>query len=297
MGRVLISLVIMCLMLSGCENEKGSLETQESGISKDELTDVYPSADEYDDYPSADEYDEIVLEDERYCLCKKVDIDFDSNKEKYGIYDKQEKSWAMEYRELSLDDMSYFDFCSHGEGVFSYKYSSYYGTVVFLSAEKGGTFSSKNIYNREGMYFDDGMAFILCSKKTKIEDGRITPDSELFLMDTSGNLKNVLIPGFDTDTWLYWSPFLLSKDSAKYSYARAFFTKDDQHYVYIYFYDTNESLIIDDQRYTTKLNYSDAYVNVLGDSIYIGNMRGNDGKKYFAIFDREGNVTQEPSLM
>ena len=57
-------------------------------------------------YPPEGECDEIILQDERYYLCKKIEMGFDINAE-------------------------YYDFNSHGNDVFSYKYSSYFGEVHF----------------------------------------------------------------------------------------------------------------------------------------------------------------------
>ena len=307
--RILILTLVMCLSFCACtstSNQNTNVlhgiggaenDTQSSNTSNNSST-------LNSGYPSADEYDEIILEDSRYYLCKKDESGFNSDAEYYGIYDSEKRQWAMEYTELSSYDMSYFDFCSHGNGVFSYTYSLHYGTVVFLSAELGDTFkTTEKVYHREKIYFDDGKALVLLSKDSKYVNGIRTPDNELFWIDTYGKITNVSIADFDANVLLYWNELVLPSAngySCREIYVRSFFTfinNEKTYYIFIYFYDTNSCIIIDEQDYASKLESTNVNAVVVDDLIRITNLKGDDGKDYYAEFDREGNLVKEATLM
>ena len=272
---------------------------------------VYYGA-ETEDYklPPEGEYDEIVLEDDRYYLCKKTESGFDQNMECYGIYDGATGQWALEYRELPLDDISFYDFNAHGDGVFSYIYSSYYGKICFLSAELGDLFKTDKVNGREKVSFQDGKALIVLSQDrryVKINgESMLSPDRRLCWLNTQGQMEDVVLPEFGTDGMLYWSDSYIVGPSETAIYARKFDnynTGECKSYIYFYFYDDDTYTIIEDQNYSTRvpeyLGDEDDCSNVelYGDVIYIDNLQGEDGEKYYAEFDRKGNVVTKATLM
>ena len=115
---------------------KGSTD---SGTSKKEL--------------SQNEYDEIIAQDERYYFCKKTESGFDVNQTLYGIFDSETGEWDIEYIPLNTGDYGMCDVYSHGEGVFSYKYTTYDSHVLFISADAGGFLGKCEVINREETRF------------------------------------------------------------------------------------------------------------------------------------------------
>ena len=187
--------------------------------------------------PPKEEYTEILLSDGRYFLCKKVQSGFSENSEQYGIYDGKKKVWSLKYAEYEADGS--LEFYSHGDGVFSYRKSWYYGTVVFLSAQKGGTFKTKkHVYNQDSIYFDEGKALVLMARDNGFENGLLTPDNQLWRMDVYGNMEKVTVPGIDPSTNLYWCDFLPSRNSSHELYVQQFHAysgKESKYYIYVYF--------------------------------------------------------------
>lgn len=235
----MLVIVMCCVSLGACSNEMGfqqefsvSADVSSSVVQESISNSVSSNTNSPPAYlnslPPESEYDELVLRDEQYCLCKKVDSGFDSNSEYYGVYDTVNQKWSIDYMELYTDDMSYFDFLSHGSGVFSYTYSSYYGTVVFLSAELGDTFKiSEYVFNRDGIYFDEGQALVLLEKDNEYENHRWTPDSELLWIDVYGDAEPVSIAGFSSEE-IYWiDRFLPSSKSAHEVCVRCFYAYDE----------------------------------------------------------------------
>lgn len=295
-------LLAMLVSLCACAAEK-----PQNNIAPDAQDTLSTTENSYA-YPPEGEYTEIVLQDERYFLCKKDVSGFSENGEYYGIYDSHTGTWPLAYAEYDTDDMNYLKFYSHGNGVFSYKYSSYYGSMMFLSAELGGTFKTDKIYNYENVKFIDGKALAtFYIGRQGYVDGRIASDTELAWVDTMGDISTVSIPGFADDDMFYWSEsYLTGWEDSDQIFAQSFYnynTGERLHYVYVYFYEDGSTTIISDQYYTTRLcEYigdvsGSSDVTVEGNLIRITNLEGDDGKRYYAEFDRAGNVVTEATPM
>lgn len=259
-------------------------------------------------YPPEGEYTEIVQRDDRYLLCKKVASGFTESGEYYGIYDSVTGTWPLAYDEYDTYDMNYLEFYSHGNGVFSYKYSSYYGSMMFLSAELGGSFKTDKVYNYQNVRFVDGKALMtFYIGRQGYVDGRIASDTKLAWVNTKGQITDVSVPGFSEGDMFYWSESFLTgwKDTDRI-FGQSFYnynTGERLHYVYIYFYEDGTTTIIDDQKYTTRLREyigdspGNSDITIEGDLIRITNLEGDDGELYYAEFDRAGNVVTEATLM
>ena len=284
----------MGLVLSGCKDDKAN-ETigNNNGVMLDKVESESLSR------PPEGEYSEILFEDGRYFLCKKVQSGFSENSEQYGIYDGKDKVWSLDYKEYKAE-LPTITFDSHGEGMFSYQYSLYYGTRVFLSAELGGSFNVKKSIEQSSIHFDDGKALVLVGKDSKFVDGRLTPNEELVWIDKFGNIEEVSVQGFDASINLYWNVFLPSGNACQDIYVREFFTyinEQETHYIYVYFCDTNESIVINNQEYASRMNNSGVSASLHKDLLRLTSLPGDDGEKYYAEFDREGNLVTEATPM
>lgn len=320
MKRVLCIVMLLTMLMSfyscALENddivrgeEQSAMPTVTANEIEDEVLEpVVRETENPYEFPPEDDYTEIILRDERYCLCKKIESGFTENGEYYGIYDSLTGSWPLEYAEYDTYDMNYLEFYSHGNGVFSYKYSSYYGSMMFLSADLGGSFKTDKVYNYQNVKFIDGkalMTFYIGSQG--YVDGRIASDTELAWVDTMGRISTVSVPGFSDDDMFYWSEsYLTGWNASDQIFGQSFYnynTGERLHYVYVYFYEDGTTTIIKDQDYTTRLREyigdvsGSSDITLEGDLIRITNLEGDDGELYYAEFDRDGNVVTEATPM
>ena len=303
----LIIALVVCLLLCSCGRGNASIGPADTPNSVDPsyntpTESVTIATEELVSGPPESDYTEIVLQDDQYYLCKKIQSGFTDNSEYYGIYDAQNNTWALQYAGYETYDIPSMIFNSHGNGMFSYKYSSYYGTMMFLSAELESSFQTEKIYNYESVKFIDGRAIALIHEEPSqtYVDGMIAPTSRLVWIDTYGNISSVSIPGFDSDDLLYWSESVLTGYSDQDEiYANSFYnynTGERLHYVFIYHYEDGSCTLISDQDYIGD-SPSSSNITVEGDIIRIDQLEGDDGELYYAEFDRDGNVVTPATLM
>ncbi len=295
-------LVIMCLSMCACNetsphNMTIRFETPAANPNAGNNTSKHT--------PPEDEYDEIILKDDRYILCMRDDTGFTSNTKSYGIYDTQLGKWAMDFTPLIdiYETEDSFNFKSHGNGVFSYYSRRYESYDYFLSAELNGIFRVKDLAeDRTSVYFDDSDAFILVDMDRGYVDGKyLAPDEDLYLLSTDGSLEKVVVPGFAPDALLYWYRYFLITNSSQ-MYLRCFYTYDYDtrtrtYYIYVYLHEAQKALVIEHNEYASRMNASDVYAYLNDGIIRICNMRGDDGKKYYAEFDIEGNLVTTATPM
>lgn len=316
---LLIFLVLLMLSSCGTRTDPPDVTTHTPSIkvteakSEDLLTtpEIAPSTtQETTAYgPPINEYTDIVLHDDRYYLCRLVQSGFSENGEYYGIYDALNCRWALDYAQYDTHDIDMITFQYHGSGVFSYQYSWYYGTKMFLSADLGYSFETEKIYNYKTLRFIDGKAIALIHdepSQTYI-NGMIAPDSKLVWIDTYGAISDVVIPGFDPDDLIYWSESVLTGDSDQNRiYANSFCnynTGSRLYYVLVYHYKDGTVTLISDQEYTTRLQEyigdspSNSNITIKGDLIRIDQLEGDDGNLYYAEFDFDGNLVTPASPM
>ena len=259
--------------------------------------------------PPEDEYTEIILHDDRYFLCKKVQSGFSENGEYYGIYDAINCIWALEYSQYDTHDLNTLNFINHGCGVFSYKYSSYYGTRMFLSADMGYVFKTDTIYNPETVKFYDGRAIALLHDEPSqtYVNGMIAPDIRLVWLDTYGTVSDVAIPGFNSDDLIYWYESVLTGESDQDKiYANCFYnynTGSCLYYIFVYHFEDGSTTLIGDQEYVTRLQKylgdspSNSNITIRNGIIRIDQLEGDDGKLYYAEFSKDGNLVTPATPM
>ena len=312
--KCIITALLLTFLFSACGNRIDTSGTSASHSDSPPKQEVPASSEatviETTSYgPPAGEYTEIVLHDDRYYLCRKVESGFSENGEYYGIYDAVNYKWALEYAQYNTHDIDTLNFINHGCGVFSYKYSSYYGTRMFLSSELGDCFETEMIYNPGTVKFIDGRAIALLHDEPSntYVNGMIVPDIRLVWIDTYGSIYDVEIPDFVSNDMLYWSESVLTGDFHQNQiYANSFYnynTGSRLYYVFIYHYEDGSTTLISDQEYTTRLteyigdSSSNSNITINGNIIRIDNLEGDDGNLYYAEFDREGNLVTSATLM
>lgn len=258
-------------------------------------------------YPPADDYDELLINDERYFLCKKYVSGFDEDSVYYGIYDGETGEWTFEFTDLDAGDRDSSQFYNHGDGVFCFTYLSEMGNtkICFLSSDLGNYFTCNADTEQEEINFVNGKAFLLLHQDTAIENGRGTPNNKLYFLTTYGEIEEISIQGFEEDPNYYWNSVGLSDNDDTQIYARSFenYASGDRiTYIYVYFYETNEYLIIDYPNYTEKLvtnfgtNPDNSSVHLNNDVLRIDGLKGVDGNRYYAEFDKAGNLVTKATL-
>lgn len=246
--------------------------------------------------PPEEEYDGIVESDDRYFLCKKHESGFEEDTTLYGLYDGETGKWATDFMDLGEQVNSFYN---NGEGVFSYlgKY--------FMSADYGGVFKLDTTYHTscEEIFFNGGKAFVFIDSDD--QGARDIPDVYMYRVSTVGELEGVEVPGCDKDECFWVSANVVDPDD-EIIYARVFrrYTDDDDRYcIYVYMYETGESLVIDVDKYYDNMNLSmgvvdyNTCVSYDGEYIRVENLDGADGESYYVEYDLEGNLITEPTLM
>lgn len=321
MKRIWASILVVIMLVSLCScgsNDGQQLGMQHSVVETQtptdgEATEEYwsetaaptelPVETEPSGYLPEDEYDEIIARDERYLLCKKIESGFDVNAVCYGIYDSQEQSWALDYKEY--EDISDEDIVAHGDGMFSYDYLGNTGSMraYFLSANLGGGFKTDNPAQRETVTFKDGKALVLISQDTYYVGGAISPHTKLCWLTVYGEYEDVSIPGFAEDDMLYWKEVNWAKDNKDALWAMGVESyQTDIEYLCVYIYEDRSFVIIDDETYTTRLTYGGGYTEqssivLNGELIRINNLEGDNGEQYYAEFDKAGNLVTAATPM
>lgn len=291
---------------SGKDSEEVSSTLPEEYYDEYEDGDAEEYGDAIDIEPPSDEYDEILGFDERYYLCKKTESGFDTNSTKVSIFDCEIQDWTMDFIELGSGDLSSTEFFSLGDGVFGYEYFGDSGNMIsgFVSADLGDYFTMNLDVNAKSIQFVDGYAFVLVpNDEDGYIDGRIIPDSVLCRLSTTGKVEEYKLKGYKKND-IYWSSSTIVEAWDSSIYAKSFNDAvSDQTLVFVYFYEENEYIIIDDQRYTTSLSLyygeddDNSKVSMFDDIIRIDKLQGEDGELYYIDFDREGNVVGEATRM
>lgn len=314
-------------MLTACEKEEAADKFETHVLESYEETVVYKESAvnsemsgeisvqetfpvEINKEPPISEYDEIILNDERYYLCKKVISGFDQNAVCYGIYDAQLEGWAYDFLELPVGDNDHPDFYYHQEGVFSYSYINSSGNTnnCFLSADYGDYFTCDLETNPQQVRFLNGQAFALLYEKSKNEGGQLTPGNKLYMMSKYGELQEIQIEGFEADQRYYWDEACIYNMHSDEIYARSFrnyISGEKRIYIMVYFYEDGSCLILDDQKYNERLilliggksHEENTNVSLYGDLIRIENLEGDDGNNYYVEYDRSGNLVTDATLM
>ena len=318
---LILPLLLLSVVLIACNGQPSATDpaplVSDTSINHSTPSDTYESVETSEATiqetaplgPPKDEYTEIILHDDRYFLCKKVQSGFSENGVYYGIYDTLNSVWALEYAQYDTHDIDSIEFNYHGNGVFSYKYSWYYGTMVFLSADLGYSFETEKVYNIETVRFIDGRAIALLHdepSQTYI-NGMIAPDIRLVWIDTYGSISDVNVPGFVSDDLLYWYESVLTGESdLEKIYANCFYnynTGKKQYYIFIYNFEDGTTTLIRDQEYSSRLQIyvgdssSNSDITIHGDIIRIDKLEGDDGELYYAEFDKDGNLVTPATLM
>lgn len=294
---ILLSIaVIMMLMMNGCgEGIKGKQKI--SGIPENE-TNMQE--------PPVEDYDEIILCDERYYLCKKAESGFDVNTTYFGIYDNELGKWTLEFCELPVN-VENPEFYNHGNGVFSFSFIKGGGSeVCFLSSDLGGYFIH-DVINEYAIHYVNGKAFVLLYEESKNQGGKLTPNNRLYLMSTLGELEEVSIAGFEADEAFYWDEASICEVRDTTLYAKSFgnyISGKRKTYIFVYFYGEGKYTIIDNEEYNNRLRLcvgsdfsTNSIVSLQEDLIQINRLQGDDGKEYYAEFDKEGNLVTKATLM
>lgn len=278
--------------------------------------------------PPSDEFDSVILEDGsgRYYLCKKVEAGFNANVTMYGIYDSKLAEWTCPFAELpeiplgrrasqaGIDESDFFDL---GEGVFCFWTSSYFGSWLYcLSFDAGGYFSHE-IYSPDVFYdfndsiseFANGEAFLLAPQDSYHTDGYPRYSSSrnnLCLLSTAGELRDVFVEEIEDQDFIEWRGRALSAKGDRQIYATLFYDikaeDDSDGYLFVYFRDSGNHVLIDDQMYVDRVHYDNSedkrtLVTLDGDLIRVENLQGDDEQMYYAEFDLEGNLVTEATLM
>ncbi len=258
-------------------------------------------------YPNEEDYDEIILSDERYFFCKKNVSGFEGNEDYYGVYDNELKEWIVDFIALpqptdagalvSIEPNN--QVYNFGEGMFGYTLS-YDGNMCtcFLSPDMGGKTFILNLDNEpvSTTRFVNGSAFVLEYVKFKgYDEGHIPPDSRLCKLYKDGTLEEVSIPSFSNDKvgeYCYWfSCFVHPKDDTKVF--AAIFSVEDNYYLYVYLFDDDKAVIIDDNAVIKRIKRNSIYeyqsddtiISVDGDKIVLEQLLGDDGNFYRREYD------------
>lgn len=255
-------------------------------------------------FPPEDDYDEIVSCDDRYYLCRKQESGFEKDVTLHGIYDVEKGEWVVDFIDLGK---IHSDFWCNGDGVFSTYRSTSSGTqTYFISADYGDVFEIDFPtigYTQEEVFYNEGKAFVLVDSNNRGD--RKKPDSYMYRMSTLGELEEVDVPGYERNQCFWVSANVVSKHDETI-YARVFrgIKENEKSYcLYVYFYESDESIVIDIDEYydnmTLCIGVTDvnSMVSFNGRNIRIEKLDGADGKEYYIEFDKSGQLVTEPTLM
>lgn len=201
----------------------------------------------------------------RYFLCHQNQSGFDSTVDYYGIYDYGTKTWPIEMQEMSFLTSRASQYLEYiGDGVFLYNY--YSGKKYYLSAPLGDYFSIDFDTYSYSKYFQGGYSL------GELENGKLGVLSVYGKVIQTGISGGRLVYQCDKG-------FVIKRSD----------WDGNTEEVILYYYDTNQAISIN-ETYATRMT-DDTFYKMTDTNLYVQNLLGMDGQNYYAVFDKDGNVT------
>lgn len=223
-----------------------------------------------------DEYNmEVVAEGDQYVLYHKIESGFSDETHYYAIYNKETDNWDLPEEELPAPDEKNKEYSYLGDGVFAYCTRNVSSQYLFLSAEGETVFEFEPVVNfhRDGIRFIGGYAPIM---------GDLNGGYEVYIADVYGR---IVYTGINTY-------YIVGQDENGIASVSSAQGKP----ISVFLYDS-ESLVEIDSEYGDRFVKDQSAVNIEEDKIVLTNLKGVDGKDYYAIFDLYGELAEGPELM
>ncbi|WP_373212783.1 hypothetical protein [Ruminococcus sp. 5_1_39BFAA] len=259
-----------------------------------------------------------VYEGSGYLVLEKQISGFDINEIQYAIYNMESQSISMDFISLpggltespnfsspNKVDYNLIDLTYNGDGIFSYSFyndMSYSNATntIFLSADIGTYFELDTQISPNKIYFHNKKALILLDDyKEGYVDGCIPPDNKLCWVTTTGEISDYIVPGYDNQSvegFVYFDEINTYHEEKCEAYP--FYDIQKNKYLIVHCYKDDECFIIGEQAITTRMDY-DSHFDIVGSDgletyIVIAGIVGDDGNRYFSIFDEDGNTVIAP---
>lgn len=302
----LLMFILLMSLLTGCEgNADVSDDSNEQQMGVDgQGDDEYEINDDYEEdvyevdvsYPDSSAYDEILIEEDGYYLCTKIQAGFSDGGTLLGIYDGNQGKWTVDFVDVPGGSENKNNIRYKGSGVFMFLDDASSKTV-FISSDKGSYFSI-NLYLEElRTTVGEGDRFrgkyLPFYSGTNMKD--YGPSNEIYVLDTMGNLTCTGMK----DMKEFRSSFFYSTGgffgTNENGFAVGVDNDENPTFYLLYSFDSKKVIKLNEE-YSSKVTW-DSEFWFEPTSVIIQDMVGADGQLYYMALDYSGNIIKEPTLM